>query len=210
MYRYAGILGPLIFFITTFVVSALQPDYHTQSQMISELGATGVAYAQAFNYLGFLPNGILITVSGAYLFGLLSNSQINPLPAILIIIHGLGMVLATWLSCDVSCTPAEPTWQQLGHNIIGSIKFPALHLAILILAIQLFKHNISKAMAYGSLAAFVISTVFMILFVLSVPSRELTGIYQRLFIGSIYLWLAAVSFSMEKALSASHTIRQHV
>lgn len=201
MYRYSGLIGPAIFFIVAFVVAAMLPSYSNQTQMISELGASGATYSNIFNYFAFLPNGILITIFGLYFYKLLKLNSINPIAAILVIIHGLGMLMATWLSCDITCTPSDPSDKQIAHNIIGAIKFPALHLAILIFAIQLLKRGNSKTLAYWSIFTFIVSGLFMVLFASSVESREFTGIYQRLFIGSIYIWLAVVSFNINKIMA---------
>lgn len=201
MQAYFGLLGPLLFFITAFFVAAISPDYNAQTQMISELGASGSSHAWLFNYFGFLPNGIFITAFGVYFYAQLKQHMFKPLPAILIIIHGLGMLLATWFSCDLSCTPVEPSAKQIAHNILGAIKFPALHLSLLIFAIQLFKRGNNKLWAYASLFTFMLSAVLMVLFASSVETREYTGIYQRFFIGTLYLWLALISLNLNTIMA---------
>jgi hypothetical protein len=200
MHRYFGLLGPAVFFFVAFFLAALLPGYSSQSQMISELGASGAVYSDFFNYLAFLPNGILITAFGIYFHQQLRLHSINPIAAVFIMVHGVGMILATWMSCDISCNPSEPSIQQIGHSVIAAIKFAALHLSIIIFALQLLKLGISKPFAYCSIVTFMVSAVLMFLFATSVESRELTGVYQRLFIGTVYAWLAFVSLNLHKIL----------
>lgn len=193
MFRYFAITGPVIFFISSILIGYFTQDYDYQSQMISELGATGAKLATEFNYFGFLPNGILIMLLG---FGLIRVYQQSSLPIavpILIIIHGLGMILATWVSCDISCNPTNPSHQQVAHNVIAAIKFSALHLAILISAIQFFKLD-DKKTTLALLSLFIISGLFMALFISSLESRYLTGLYQRVAIFCIYTGIVLAVF----------------
>lgn len=189
MEKYYGIIGPIIFLTVAFVLPFWIPEYNSSTQMISELGATNYPYSTLFNYLAFMPNGIFIFLFGLYFFKILKQASFTTIPAVLICIHGAGMFLATWFSCDISCTPPDPSFKQIIHNVLAAIKFPALHISILILAIQLLKHKKDMAFAYGFIITFLVSGVFMGLFIASVQTRELTGIYQRLFICTLYLWL---------------------
>lgn len=193
MYRYFAIAGPVIFFISSVLVGCFTQDYDYQSQMISELGATGTKLATEFNYSGFLPNGILIMLLGFGLIRPYQQSSLSLVVPILIIIHGLGMILATWISCDISCNPKNPSHQQVAHNIIAAIKFSALHLAILISTIQFFKLD-DKKTAFALFSLFMISGLFMALFVSSLESRYLTGLYQRMAIFCIYTGVVLTIF----------------
>lgn len=204
MIRIVGTIGPLLFFAAAVAVAYFTPGYDSATQMISELGATGADNALYFNYFGFLPNGICITLTGFLLYQQMKSANFPGIVAWLIMLHGIGMILATWISCDSSCTPNEPSPDQIAHNIIAAVKFPALHLAMIIFAVQLLKRGNNKPAAYWSIFAFIASGLFMLLFVGSVKSREYTGIYQRLFIGSLYIWLIAFSFNIKTVLSRQY------
>ncbi len=207
MLRFSGVLGPAAFFAAAAMVAALLPDYSAQSQMISELGATGASHAALFNYLGFLPNGLLLMVFGGYFYSQLKRHGFHPLPALLVVVHGLGMLLATWFSCDLSCTPQEPTFRQMAHDMIGAIKFPVLHAAMLVFAVQLLRTGRGRGFAYGSVLLFAMAGVLLVLFVMSLPERALTGVFQRLFIAVMYLWLAALALKLEPMLQAQLPVR---
>lgn len=199
--RYCGAAGPIVFFISAFAVASLVPGYSNQTQMISELGATGAEYSALFNYLGFLPNGLLITAFSAFLFASLKNVNLNPAAAVLIAVHGIGMILATWYSCDISCNPVSPTKNQIIHNAIAGIKFPALIASMFMLGIQLINREISKKFGIYSIASAVVSLALMGLFASSVESRSHTGELQRLFIGVAYFWLVLLSINSASLFS---------
>ena len=191
--RVLAILGPVCFFVCSVVIAQLTSNYDYHSQMISELGASGAELAWWFNYFGFLPNGIFILLFSLCLYHRLKAAELSPLIAIMIAIHGLGMLLATWLSCDLSCTPVNPSLQQWLHNVLALIKFPALHLASLVLAWQLFKANRARYFAIWSLVSFLFSSFFVVGFGMSIEERDLTGVWQRLFLLSLYIWLVSVA-----------------
>ena len=201
MNRYTGVLGPVIYFAMALIIAAILPEFNLQTQMISELGATGSQYSQIFNLLGFLPNGIFIIAFGVYFYSQLKTYEFSPWPAILVIVHGIGMMLVAYFSCDLACMPTDPSLKHIGHNIIGGLMFPALQVAILIFAIQLFKRGQSKTYAYGSIFTFIVAGVFFALFSMSIESRDFTGGYQWLFIGTLYIWLAVVCFKLDAIMA---------
>ena len=200
-YRYFGVVGPVIFFTVASLLAAVLPGYSSKTQMISELGATGAEFSSVFNYLGFLPNGLFITAFAVFLYAALKNSKLNPLPAVLIAVHGIGMSLATWFSCDITCNPVSPSNSQVIHNAIAGIKFPALIVSMFIIGFQLTKSGISKRFGIYSIISGVLSLVLMGLFASSVESRSHTGELQRLFIGVAYVWLVLLSFNSSTLFS---------
>ena len=192
-YRYFGVAGPVMFFVVAFSLASFLPSYSSKTQMISELGATGAEYANIFNYLGFLPNGVFITAFAIFLYGALKGNKLNPTAAVLIAVHGMGMLLATWFSCDISCNPVNPSSSQIIHNAIAGIKFPALIVSMFVIGYQLAKSGISKRFGVYSIISGALSLVLMGLFASSVETRSHTGEFQRLFIGVAYLWLVLLS-----------------
>lgn len=197
---YSGIAGPSLFIIASFWLAYLTPGYKTTTQMISELGVLGLDKAWIFNFLCFFVNGFLIILLSFYVA---QHTKLNHKKgiAILLGLHGLCMILATWFSCDISCTPTEPSKQQIIHNILAAIKFPALHLAVLITAFQLYKQGHHKGFAIYSLTTFIITAIFISQFILSIESRHFTGIFQRGVVFSLYLWLILFSWFVAKNMS---------
>lgn len=208
MFRLCAILGPSCLLLTATILAAIQPDYEFTEHMISELGAMQAPYANWFNYAGFLPNGICILLFGFFLFAYMTQHNFHPLAAVLVVIHGFGMLLATWLSCDLSCTPAAPSNEQLLHNLLAIIKFPALHLATLVIAIQLLRRSHTKIFAYWSFFTYLIVSVFLFLFISSIETRDLTGVWQRLLIISLYTWLISLALYMPTLITPKQTDRQ--
>lgn len=195
--KYGGVLGPAAFLVAVILVAFLRGDYSHTGQLMSELGETGGAYSAIFNYAGFFVAGVSIILFAIFLRGELSSFNLSVAAAVLIGIHGAGMLFATWARCDTGC-PAEGSASQLAHNIIAGIKFPALLLASLILGIQFIRNNISKSVGWLSILAFLVSLVLMAKFTISAELRENAGLWQRAFLAVIYSWLMLVSIFLAR------------
>ena len=191
--KYGGIIGPITFLLAVIIVAAIRGDYSHTEQLMSELGERGSAYSFLFNYAGFFVTGISVFLFCVFLSGELKSRDLSVAAAVLIVIHGLGMLAATWAQCDAGC-PAEGGTSQLTHNIIAGIKFPALLLASLVLGVQAFKHRISNI--YGTLCiiAFALSLGLMAKFTMVAETREFAGLWQRAFLAVIYGWLVFSAF----------------
>jgi hypothetical membrane protein len=64
---FCGVLAPIVFVVALAVFSLITPDYSHLTRFVSELGAFGTPHALAWNVLGFILPGALIT---AYAWGL--------------------------------------------------------------------------------------------------------------------------------------------
>jgi large subunit ribosomal protein L30 len=124
-----GIVGPALFVVILVVAGARSAGYDHASQMISELGASGAASAWLMNYAGFVAAGVLICLFGLSLFTLPRSASVL-IGAALVVVFGLGTVVAGLASCDLGCASASPSFEQTLHEqvsqIIGSpIRRPA-------------------------------------------------------------------------------------
>ncbi len=191
--KYGGIIGPLAFCIAVIVVAALRGDYSHTDQLMSELGERGSAYSWLFNYAGFFVTGVSIIGFSVFLSAALKAREMSIAAAVLIAIHGLGMLAATWAQCDSGC-PAQGSTSQLAHNIIAGIKFPALLLASLVLGIQALRHRVSNAYGAFCIAAFLLTLILMVKFTMVAETRELAGLWQRAFLAVTYAWLVSSAF----------------
>lgn len=188
-----GVLGSLWFVLAVVVFGTLRPGYSHLQQMMSELGEHSAPYALGFNLLGFLPSGALLVLFGLQLSAWLGRQRLPRGPGLLIALHGLGMALAAYFSCDPGCNPPTPSPLQIGHNLLAAIKFPALVAAAGWLGVALWQRSEQRGLAGYSLATAVTAMGLMGLFVQAVALQQPAGVWQRMFLGVLYGWLAWLS-----------------
>jgi Protein of unknown function (DUF998) len=116
------------------VGAAIKPGYSHLSQYLSEMNATGSAYADLLGFGGFMPLGLL-----------LAGFLIAAAP--LVEAHGLARAgfwllwsqpiafvgVALW-PCDLGC-PIDGSANQLAHNIHGLVTYVAGGVSLLLLSL---------------------------------------------------------------------------
>ena len=187
-----GALGPAFFVTAVSIGAALRPDYDHSMQVMSALGGTGSPNSFLMNGFGFFPTGVLIAIFGFALHRLVPRSFFSHVGALLSILFGGGIVAAGLYSCDPGC---------LG---IGSSREAYLHIVASVVA---FLSGITACFAWGGafrssptwrpLSNFSLLTGLMagcLLFGFNTTSGtdSFPGIWQRLFIGSLFGWCAIV------------------
>jgi len=200
-----GLLGPLLFTFMTIVCSSLRPYYSHMNQFISELAATETPYAHLMNYAGFIPAGLLCAVFGISLLPLLPGSIVGKIGATLICLFGIGMASAGWFSCDEGCPQKDGSFHNRIHNGISGFAFLLLVIGILLIGFAFRKTGfLKKYWIYCLITAFVAGG-FMILLSRSLESPAGKGLWQRLFLLTVFLWLSITSvriFNFDNSRSA--------
>jgi hypothetical membrane protein len=181
---------------TTVVVlcAALRPGYSHLSQFMSELGATGTPNAALMNVAGFIPTGLLIAAFGVALTRSLGSGVRSLLAGALVTLFGVGVFLAGIFSCDAGC-PTGPgtTLEARTHD---AVSIPAFISAILGIGLWGFEFRrrpgwdrIWKYSAASSAAA----AVCLVATASSIDGRVLTGLWQRLLLGTLFVWYAVIA-----------------
>lgn len=184
----AALLGASWVLALTIIGGALSPGYEHASQFISELGAKGAPNAQAINYAGFLPAGILIT-SFAFLAWLaLPRSLPMSLGMLGIALFALGYLVAAFYPCDAGCRPQEPSIEQTIHNFFGLAGYVTAPLTLFLLAWSARKWPQGGALAL--LGALLGTSALAALVSLS-PDFAYVGAAQRALEASVLLWVVA-------------------
>ena len=185
-----GLLGPLLFTLMTVICSDLRPHYNHMNQFISELAATGTTYAALMNYAGFIPVGLLCAMFGISLLPLVPRSIVGKIGAILIGLFGIGVVLAGALSCDEGCPPKDGSFHNRMHNGISGFAFLVLIIGILLTGLAFRRTDFQKRYWIYCLVTAFVSGVFMILLSNSLDSPTGKGLWQRLFLLTVFVWLS--------------------
>lgn len=190
-----GILGVVLFIVTTIIGGFLHPNYSHISQFISELYAVDAPSANVLRFYGYIPSGIFIVLFAFFLNAILPKSLGKTIGCILFgFFYGFGTILCSIFTCDAGCNPKliDPSLSQLIHNGIGLLTYLFVPIALLCIGIsnrtKLFFSNYTIVTATFS---------FVLVFVLDVHS-PLKGLIQRLIEGSFLLWILYCSVNASK------------
>lgn len=96
MRRIAGILGIgafVVFWLASFILGSIRPDYSLVVNTISELGAVGTPNAMLWNIIGFIVPGICLAIVGGTIAKSVSRekSKVVNLACVLLVIAGLAV-----------------------------------------------------------------------------------------------------------------------
>jgi hypothetical membrane protein len=187
---WCGILATIIFVLAIIVFSILTPSYSNLTNAISELGASGAPYALAVNIFGFILVGILIVV---YAWGLHLGLRNKPGAIILPLLAGIsGIGVIGW-----GVFPAEsgfrPSTQTTLHFLMVFVNYLPYILAAFIFSIKLkadpyWRHLVLFSIVMGILA---IASYFL-------PRSIPAGVSQRIGLGTYFLWVLVMAFSLLK------------
>ena len=201
----SGIVGPLLFAITVVIVGSLRPDYSHVNQFISELGEAGGQFAWAMNYLGFMVPAALILIFVLTFRTRLPHTVSNFIGTFLLGLFAVSMFLAGVFSCDVGCSPPEPSLNQKLHDFFSILAFPAFTAGVFVWGLSLCRDASWRRFGVYSLLTAGLSLVLLVAMVQSEASREGTGTYQRMYLGALFLWLMAMSARQWRELGGNET-----
>lgn len=93
-YAGIGMIAPVLFWITYFIMAGARPEYNFYTKAISELGSVDAPHKWTWNILGYGVPGLFISIYGYGLFQSVSLNTGSKLPLIGIMLSGLFMALS--------------------------------------------------------------------------------------------------------------------
>tara|TARA_Y100001980_G_C14556878_1_gene352150 strand:+ start:1619 stop:2239 length:621 start_codon:yes stop_codon:yes gene_type:complete len=192
-----GLFGPLIFVLATLINASLRSDYNHVSQFISELGATNTSYAILMNLSGFLPFGLLMVGFGISLFSLLPKGISFRFGSLLILVFGLGVLLAGLFSCDAGC-PDVGSNENNTHNQVSAVAFFSAIIGTGILSISFRSQADWKPVWIYSFLTFIASTGFLAAMINSFEASTHNGMWQRLLLLTLFIWFGVVGVRLHR------------
>jgi hypothetical membrane protein len=187
----AGIAAPLLWAAAVIYCGAVRPGYNPVSQFMSELAERGSSTESVMRVTGFYLPGVLTVMFGVLL---LTRSAGRPV-AVLVIVHGAARLTAGIFPCDAGCPMPGSSVSQVVHNIAGMLNGIILPAAALFCFFHLRKIG-RERFAWYSLVSAIVSTVFLVLIAMDLPTRSHVGLYQRLSFGTMQLWLGVFALSI--------------
>lgn len=187
-----GIAGPLLFSLMAVATAALRSNYDHVDQFISELGETGGEFAWLMNYFGFMLSATLILIFVITFQAQFPRTAANAIGTFFLAMFAIGMFFAGVYSCDPGCPVTNLTPEQKLHDV-ASIALPAFTLGVAAWGVFFFQVPEWRRFGVYSLVTVLLSIVVLVAMVQSETLREGTGVYQRLFLGVLFVWMIALA-----------------
>lgn len=201
----AGMSGPLLFAISVVIVGSLRPEYNHANQFMSELGETGGHFAWVMNYFGFMLSAGLVLIFVLAFRTRLPRTALNSIGTSLLVVFAISMFLAGVFSCDVGCPTSERSVDQKLHDLFSVLAFPAFTAGVFTWGLLLSRTASWRRFGIYSLVTASLSLLLLVAMVRSEASREGTGMYQRLYLGVLFLWLMAMSANQLRKIGNGKT-----
>jgi hypothetical membrane protein len=194
-----GVAGPLLFTSLAVLCGALRPEYSHATQFLSELGESGGSHASLMNLLGFVPTGLLLAAFAASLASVLPRTALSLAAALLIALFGLGMVGAGVYHCDPGCPTRDLSPEGARHQAISGSAFLAAILGMGVFALCFRRLPAWRRLWLYSALSSAAALALVVVLSASMESRWLAGVWQRLFLGTLFLWCGVVGLTAFRA-----------
>jgi hypothetical protein len=187
-----GVAGPILFSSVAILSGALRPGYSHVASFISELGASGTPHASLMNVLGFVPGGLLLACLGVALARVTSSYASGVAGSVLVGLFGAGVAASGVLSCDPGCPVPGGSLENAAHNAIGPASFVALACGAGLLGRAFRRLPRFRPLSSYSFVTSVLGLLLVVAMARSLEAKALTGLWQRLFLATMFLWCAVV------------------
>ena len=187
-----GVAGPALFTLVVLVCAALRPNYSHSMQVMSALGETGGPNALLMNAVGFVPTGLLLVAFAFSLSRLVPRTALATAGALLLGLFGLGIVGAGAFSCDPGCSGLGTSREAYLHIVASVLAFPSGVAACAFWGVAFRSLPAWRALSGFSLTSALLAAVLLLTFNATAGSSSFPGVWQRLFLGSLYLWCGVV------------------
>jgi len=190
------IAGVILYVLLDAVVQLLPPHYSPIRDAESDLAVGPYGYIMTIN---FLNRGVLSLV---FLYGLLKTvgaSGDHGAPdarrrfrtgALGFGVWGVGAILLALFPTDVPSTPVS--WHGGIHLVVAILAFLGGSLGALMLSLQFGGSRSLLGARSASLSIAVLSVIFLVI-LLGSAGTHVGGLTERVFLGSVLLWIAFVS-----------------
>ncbi|WDE06692.1 DUF998 domain-containing protein [Thalassomonas viridans] len=189
-YAYSGLLASVWIVFGVLIAASRYQGYSHARQFCSELGASGSPTEKFSPLINNYPLGILFCTFGYYLAALPGQTILLAVIGGLVILHGLGTLVAGFFPMDADPYTKNPTTACKIHSWAGFIMLLSFYLAPVLV---LFEPGFSLAFKLFSLICFILSVYFTVTLAKAIKRQSNPGTHQRLSYGAQLLWLSGLS-----------------
>lgn len=195
----AGLLGVVLFVITSIIGGLQIEEYSFVSKFISESYATGVPNARYLRH-SFIISGLLLTIFGFLTPVILkSKKRANICFYLFAVFYGLGTVVTSLYPCDFGCpSDLNVSFSQIVHNASGFLTYAIVPITLIIIGVSSQKSEAKLNFSRGSIICGIIALIFVLL-LFNNPEGSFIGLIQRIIEGSILLWVLITAFIVNRS-----------
>jgi len=198
---YFGLMGVILFVISTIIAGLVYPNYSHLSQFISESYAIDALYSNSLRFYGYIPSGICFILFSYFTNAYFPKSTLKTLSLIGIGLgYGLGTIICGIFNCDAGCNPdfVNPSVSQMIHNLSGMLTYLIVPISVVGFGIASRKWSNSQFLSNISLILGFLSFVFVVVLNKNLDSHY-KGLIQRIIEGSILLWIVYIAIASKKS-----------
>ncbi|MFQ5400870.1 MAG: DUF998 domain-containing protein [Anaerolineae bacterium] len=190
-----GVFAPLWLSAVSVVAGALTPGYSPVSEVVSELGARGMPYADLMNGAGFMLTGIFIILFSLGAKRMMGNGKLAGLTSLLIALTGVGVFGSGYFPCDPGCAIENMSIPMLKHALAGLTTFAFSAVTPLVVSFHYWRSRRWGYFAYSLLTGVALLSLLSIMFSPIISGIE--GLHQRAFLGIYFLWVIFFALSIK-------------
>jgi hypothetical protein len=196
--RYAvALTGVILYLILDAVAQLLPPHYSPISQAESDLAVGPFGYVMTINFLnrGFLSLEFLFALLGTIRLTGADVSQYRR-GFVLLGVWSVGALLLAIFPTDVPATPVS--WHGAIHLVVALVAFLGGAFGALALSVNMRGNQTLQSVRRFALPLAVLAVVFCLLdllapFFASRLAAHFGGLLERMFLGTMLVWMAAIS-----------------
>ena len=195
-----GIIGCLLFIITSIIGGYLYPNYNHISNLISETYAVDATYNHQLRYFGYIPSAIFTGIYLIYFNYKTPKSSLKTLGCFSILIsYSLGTIICAIFNCDAGCNPdfINPSISQIIHNLTGFLTYLVMPFSMFLIGLE-FKKIGDLDFYKKCLVLFVISFVFFCI-LMNNHKSDYIGLIQRVIETTFILWFVFARNALKKS-----------
>lgn len=191
---WSGLIGALLFAITSIIAGLQIEGYNFISQYISESYATGIPNSDYLKNL-FIISGIFLALFGSSAaFNLKAYKVLQISFFLFAIFYGLGTIITGIFPCDYGCpSDAEVSVAQFIHNASGFLTYTIVPFCLIGVGLASKKLSNASDLRRVSLICGVLSLAFVVI-LFGNPQGPFIGLFQRIIEGSILFWVLFTAF----------------
>ncbi|QCX01294.1 DUF998 domain-containing protein [Aggregatimonas sangjinii] len=200
-----GILGALLFIVSSILGGLWIEGYSFVHQYISESFATGVPDAEYLRYLYMASGASLL------LFGCTAPSYFPKSKGIVVgfftfaLLYGFGNIVVALFPCDFGCPTDIETASlaQFVHNTSALLTYSLVPFCLLGIGFSAKKGNVRPGFVKMATGCGILALIFVVV-LFGNPQGRFVGLFQRVIEGSILFWVIYTSLYISKTTTANN------
>ena len=185
------ILGLVLYVALDVVAQLLPPYYSPVSQAESDLAVGKFGFVMTINFLNRGLFSLLFILAFLRTLNLAKVARSHFRTGVYLLgVWAVGALLLAGFPTDVPATPIS--WHGAIHLVVATIAFFGGALGALIISLRLGKNEAFQKLRTSALLIAIVSVILLFV-ALATLTGPLGGLTERLFLGSVLLWIGVTS-----------------